>query len=460
MGLPAVGCLNGTRKALLQMFDIWLTDFDAPNILWIKGFPGVGKSAIASTLVERLHQNHRYGSSFFFRRSLATLTTPNALWAKVAYDLSRVHPTVKKSVVEKLEEGLVSASTSSAAAIFHHLVEEPLSLCSSSDMPVGRLPVVIVDGLDECGGFDNYQSQVTLLQSLKVWSTLSKKFKIVVTSRDDYTINNTLASTSYCIHLTSGKEVAVEASADIQMYFQEQFFQISSQFPKSLSSTWPGSDIIDILVARAAGLFVWAKTVIDFIRITEPEGQLEQIMAGEIGAGDITALYIQILTISFEHARSDVLEAFKLVVGMIILAKQPLSRMDLIYLLHIKPTMLDTICNGLQSVINVENTLTFKHQSFVDFLLDNKKCPTAFMVNVVQLQRDLSFAIMDCMISNLSFNICKLETSYVQNIDIQKLLELINLYIPPHLSYACEFWAQHICETTPDQEVLGKVEEF
>lgn len=460
MGSPNDGCLKGTREAFFQTFDSWLIDFDAPNIFWIKGFPGVGKSAIASTLVEKLRLNHRYGSSFFFKRAQATLATPNALWAKVAYDLSKVHPTVKKAVVGKLEEGIVAFSTSSVAAIFHHLVEEPLSLCSDSDLPIGRLPVVVVDGLDECGGFDNVQSQVTLLQSLKLWSTLSKKFKIVVTSRDDYIINNTLANISYCIHLTSGKDVVTEAADDIRMYFQEHFFQISSQFPKSLSSAWPGSDILDILVARAAGLFVWAKTVIDFVRITEPEGQLQQIMTGEIGVGDITALYIQILAISFKNARGDVLKAFKDVVGTIILAKQPLTRTDFMHLLHIKPTMLDTICNGLQSVIDFEHTFTFKHQSFADFLLDSKKCPTKFLMNMGQLQRCLIFATLDSMISNLSFNICKLGTSYTQNNDIANLGELVNLWIPSHLSYSCLFWAQHICEATFDLEVVEKVEQF
>lgn len=39
-------CMNGTREKIFEEIDTWLDDVDAPNVLWIVGCPGSGKSTI------------------------------------------------------------------------------------------------------------------------------------------------------------------------------------------------------------------------------------------------------------------------------------------------------------------------------------------------------------------------------------------------------------------------------
>jgi hypothetical protein len=48
------GCLGGTRKALLSDITAWFNDSSAPNILWLCGAPGTGKTTISYSLVEGL----------------------------------------------------------------------------------------------------------------------------------------------------------------------------------------------------------------------------------------------------------------------------------------------------------------------------------------------------------------------------------------------------------------------
>jgi hypothetical protein len=60
-------CMEGTREDIFTEIDAWIDDLDGPNILWLKGFPGTGKSAIAMSTMNRLTRSCRLGSAFFMR---------------------------------------------------------------------------------------------------------------------------------------------------------------------------------------------------------------------------------------------------------------------------------------------------------------------------------------------------------------------------------------------------------
>jgi len=73
-------CMKGTREEIFEEIDQWLNDRDAPNILWLSGSPGAGKSTIASTLVSKLTERRQLGSRFFFKRGDITLSDPASVW--------------------------------------------------------------------------------------------------------------------------------------------------------------------------------------------------------------------------------------------------------------------------------------------------------------------------------------------------------------------------------------------
>ncbi|CAG8690513.1 1637_t:CDS:2, partial [Acaulospora colombiana] len=101
---PHEPCLDGTRQDIFGHINKWVTDMDAPNILWIKGYPGVGKSAIASTMVSHLRDSGRLGSSFFFQRERSTTMNTRVLWQKVAFDLALRFHSVRAILVSKLQK--------------------------------------------------------------------------------------------------------------------------------------------------------------------------------------------------------------------------------------------------------------------------------------------------------------------------------------------------------------------
>jgi len=83
------------------------------------------------------------------------------------------------------------------------------------------------------------------------------------------------------------------------------------------------------------------------------------------------------------------------------------------------------------------------HASFYDFLLEETRSGE-FFIQQGDAHRDLAVASLSVMQAGLHFNICKLETSYVSNLEVADLEKRVQENIPSHLLYSCRFWATHL----------------
>jgi hypothetical protein len=271
---PHVGeCLKGTRHDLLDQIKKWTTDFSAPNILWLKGHPGVGKSAIATSMVEHLTTVKRLGSRFFFQRQKANVMTTNTLWRTVAYDLARIYPTIRKAIVAKLKRGDLSLTTVDNDNLFLHLIREPLVENENNLEKI--LPVIVIDAVDECGGLEGQYSadRNALLRTFTAWSGLPAKFKLIVTSRGEHDIGRLFSiTTHFPIEISAGQTVEVHSSEDIQLYLAHQFHEIALRYSKSLSPTWPGSQLIRELASRAGVCLYGQKQSLSLYALGTPRG--------------------------------------------------------------------------------------------------------------------------------------------------------------------------------------------
>src|ERR1700722_15871701 len=317
-------CMRGTRQWLVESIHRWLDGQQAPNILWLSGSPGSGKSTIASTLVSQFGELG--GSSFFFKRGDNALDDPAALWRPVAFDLARKDSFFAERLIENLNEGRVDPARADIAKHFKYLIEDPLAVSLEKRQATGaiRSPVVVLDALDECGSDPSQSKQRQIfMDTLIKWSRLHPSFKLVITSRDQ-NITRSFREVCHHIPIATGNLVSHETGRDMQTFFERRFADIASQYP-SLQS-WPGLSIIRQLTDRAAGMFIWAETVIGFLDQGPPKDQLDLILGGAFREeGDvIDQLYEQILRYSFRNAK--VLDTFKRVVGAIVLGKTPFHR--------------------------------------------------------------------------------------------------------------------------------------
>jgi hypothetical protein len=402
----------------------------------------------------------RLGSRFFFQRQKANVMTSSALWRTVAYDLARIHTTIRKSIVTKLKEGELSLTTVNLDKLFLHLIREPL--IESEGSLEELLPVIVVDALDECGGLEGQYSvdRTALMRTFTSWSGLPAKFKLIVTSRGEDDIEQLFSTTRHFpIEISAGQSVKAQSSEDIRLFLTHQLHRVALRCSKSLSPTWPGPQIIQELSKRAGGLFIWAETVTKFIRSGDPEGRLG-IVLEEAGTSYLDTLYEQILNTSFPNPTASEIRTLCSVLGTVILAKAPLSLSAIAHLLSLKVSTVEHICTGLQSLVRSGDTLGFYHESFVDFLIDPNRSASKFFVIRQQESQVLTHACLRTMKETLRFNICGLESSHTPNANVPDLVWREKQYIPLHLSYSCSWWASHLAETAFDDEIFRDLQKF
>lgn len=267
------------------------------------------------------------------------------------------------------------------------------------------------------------------------------------------------ATTHFPIDISAGQTVGAQSSEDIRLFLTHRLREVTIQYQESLAPDWPGAQTINQLASQAAGLFIWAETVVKFILLGHAKRRLQQVLEGG-GTGNMGTLYRQILNHSFREPTKEDSEDFRLVVGAIIMSRAPLSSSSLTQLLSIDEFTTEYICKGLQSVLDSKNILQFHHQSFVDFLLDQNQCLPTFAVSQKSLNQKLTLACFRVLRNNLRFNICGLESSHDLNADIPNLLSREQEHIPPHLSYSCFWWANHLAETGFDREIFGDLQYF
>jgi hypothetical protein len=125
-GYYVTPCMQGTRQWVIDQIHTWLNDIQVPNILWLGGSPGAGKSTIASTLVSQLAEMGRLGSNIFFKRGDIALSDPAAVWRTVAFDLAQVDPVFEEILVANLKKRKVDPSRADIKSHFKYMIEDPL----------------------------------------------------------------------------------------------------------------------------------------------------------------------------------------------------------------------------------------------------------------------------------------------------------------------------------------------
>jgi len=456
--------MHGTRTAILQDIESNIKNVNDLSVIWIRGSPGVGKSALAASMAARLRKLDRHLISFRFDHTQSAIITTDALWRAIALDLARLFPSVRQHI-HNLVRGNRMPDPSDIDDRFRTLIETPLS--TLNDVPPEKLPIIVIDALDECGGLrhdssgrDDFES---LMHTLKRWVQVDhlKKLKLIITSRPENRITKIFPkSISVHVNIPSGSDVKLgdSVSNDIHAFLKSRLNDME------MKPAWI-TKALDFLVPGAAGIFIWATTVANFLE-RDPEGRFAMLKKGDgKGLKSLYSLYSTIVKASFGYdLEVEEIRAVVSVIGAMIFARQPLDDNALIMLPEVKipgsdADRLGLIRKGLVSVIDSGPILRFHHRSFEDFLLSPsflQEHPELLAIqDHVHQERQLTVLSLKTLVSSkLHFNMCSLESSFVFNKNIQAAAKTT---IPPLVSYSCQYWADHLIFTPSDEMLVDAV---
>ena len=259
--------------------------------------------------------------------------------------------------------------------------------------------LVIIDGLDEC---HDKATQKEILQLLCETITVHKlPLRFLIASRPESHIRDSFDQGSlYTITHRVVLDETFNPGRDIQVILQDGFAEICAKnsFLSHKEQPWPEEGIIDLLVKRSSGQFIYAATVLKFVGadLCSPKKQLELVLKPDHTAfSDLDQLYTQILSV-YPSA-----EKIVEILGFIIAFDQNYLPEVIENILGMEEGELKGMLRGLSSLMKDENGERyviphFAHASFSDFLFDSSRSDR-FYVNQQEYKNQVtirSFALI------------------------------------------------------------------
>jgi energy-coupling factor transporter ATP-binding protein EcfA2 len=448
---PYKQCLGGTRQQIIEEITEWANSVDDPHrILLLTGVAGSGKSTIAHTVARLFDHLKRLGASFCFDRAQQAGRRLDWVFTTVARDLADFDQKLKCSLRNEVQRRGLRKSTHLQEQ-FESFILKPVRKMQDTIGPI----LIVIDALDESG--DRESRRVFLKILMSQLPELPSNYRILLTTRPEKDILDTFEGQSsvLCKHM---EDIDLESTnQDISVFIEQEL-----------------AGVIDLkwckqLTAKAEGLFQWAFTACLFIQGDGEEGldpmeQLKPLLSSTPQSSKLERLdqlYSDVLNQTFKKEDATRMKRFKWIMGRVMAARQPLSIATLNAMgteddlqdigLIIRP--LGSLLHGVtQHDVPVHSL----HTSFRDFLVDGNRSGK-FHVELPLGHQSLAIACLETMKNGLQFNICNLETSYLYNKDMP---ELAKCTIPTHLSYSCQFWADHLQNTSTHSKVIQEVNEF
>ncbi|KAF7348950.1 NACHT domain-containing protein [Mycena venus] len=242
------------------------------DILWLNGPAGSGKSAVAQSFCQRLKDEGCLGGSFFFKRGHFSRGNAKKLFPTIAYQLALLLPELKHLISQAAENDPAIVDRTLSYQL-QELIVEP---CRRSHLST---PVpIIIDGLDECDGDDIQQEILRSISSTVHQEHLPILF--LVASRPESHIRETFSDP--CLDKFHWPLNINQSFHDVYKYLLAEFGRIHREHRTmaAVPSPWPQTDIVEDLVRKSSGYFIYVSTVIKFIddKRFRPVNRLEIIL--------------------------------------------------------------------------------------------------------------------------------------------------------------------------------------
>jgi hypothetical protein len=359
----AHGCLDDTRTDILEKIVNWVDEDNSCPIFWLSGYAGAGKSTIAHDIAKTSANisggQRKLAASFFFSRGMPHCDTTARFVLSIAYQLAIMAATLKPSMRTAIDNN-PAIPNKNVEEQFRLLILEPIR---NLEPPLSTM-VVVVDALDECEDRDAVKKLIRIIASACREPLFPLRF-FFTSRRDNY------IAVEFADHaLTHHEDLELwKAHDDIRTLLRARFQEICRTEHQLVPTSWPSTEQIEKLVESADGLFIWAETLVKFIRggIDSGSGLPDDLLQIALDTPPgLDALYQQVFAAAHLNSHS------AHIIGVVMCLRDPLPIEQLGLLLTLGTRDIRLALRGLESILNIpfddDEEIQPFHASLHDFL--------------------------------------------------------------------------------------------
>ena len=449
-------CTPGTRVRILDDIITWAknTSPGSPNVYWLFGQAGSGKSTIAYSVARRFefagdpNDAIILGGNFFCSRQFEETRLSKCIVRTVVHHLALKC----RAFADQLSDVDFETVNQNVRAQLEDLLIAPWQASKPDRCPDPLNPpphyLIVIDALDEIDETGGSEFLRDLLEAIDKNENRLRGLKFFVTSRPDPNLVGLVDSLKSKQLYRLQHVLPEEAQNDIRTY-------LTAKLPH-----FAGCEEFENLAALTAGLFIYAATIVKYLEKYEPPEQksLLTILLASSNSSNLQSpstgkpftlldtLYSQILDGAFSDfsPEENAWEVRRSILHTFLCTAERTSTSVVADLLPTYINVAEKLLSDLHAVLYCERgqVLTY-HKSFSDFIFDQGRSGN-FWCNQAMHHRLLADACFRCMKGGLRFNIANIPSSFVLDVDNPMLADAVKENIPPVLSYCCRNWSYHL----------------
>ena len=455
------GCLQGTRRNVLQQLEDWLGDEQGKQVFWLNGLAGTGKSSISQTFAQTASAEGKLGASFFCSREYEARSNLRQILPTLAFQLAYQYTLFRDELLQVLREN-PGIGRESLCSQMEKLIVGPFQMVTDPTL-------IIIDALDECR---DEEPMSAFLSVLSHYLENIPLVKFYIAARPEIRIRHGFRLKLLCPHTEVLRLHDLEpfsVNGDIKLFLKTQLTAvINSPDNHNFMEDWPSPEDIETLCKKAGGFFTYASTIVKFVGSPNhsPNERLALVVSEDtshearLGIG---ILYTQVLEEAFGNQDQEFYSHLKSVLGVVLLVFRPFSINAISDLIGNcgPPSGIYNTLRSLHSLLlipeKMEDPVHIFHKSFPNFLTDPGRCGGKwFFLDPSTHHGKILVSCLDLMKQQLKKNICGLG-DYVALSEVGDLPVRRETCIRASLEYACHFWTNHLMMVSSDNPNLKEI---
>ncbi|KAF8812165.1 hypothetical protein BYT27DRAFT_7274884, partial [Phlegmacium glaucopus] len=365
--------MKNTRKAILDSLRVWASDNTTTKVYWLNGMAGTGKTTIAYSFSDILHEMGSLGGTFFSSHLRSDTSDVHCIIPTISFQLAKYFPSLPQLILDVVKTDLSTDCTSwRISKQFLNFMVRPLT--AYKDSVRGVVPVIVLDALDECSD----QSLVAELLSVISKHSKSLPIKFFITSHPEIVLKETFDHSwdysNFILHEVE-KEIV---KTDIELYIKACLFDGQVEYHRH---DCPPQAEPERLVDMSGTSFIYAATVCKYIAqkgsYSMPQCLSDVVnMTLEATSGvthPLDILYGRILDAAYAFTNKKEKNNIEMVLTAVLYVNNPLSMGAISALIDMPIEHIVAALSSLHSLIYIPSKdsdmpISTFHASFYDFI--------------------------------------------------------------------------------------------